>query len=337
MRLRRIGLPLFVGAALFAAATTSAMAEVKVVHIAQEFGISYLPLMVMREQHLLEKNAKAAGLGDIQVKWSQFAGGNVMNDAILSGDLQFASGGVGPFVTIWSKTVNNYRVKGVTAMNSMPLLLTTRNPAIKTIKDFTSKDRIALPAVGVSIQAITLEMAAEQAFGPGQQNKLNSLTVTMSHPDGMTALLSGKGEVDAHFTSPPYQYIELARPGIHTVLNSYDVTGGPHTFNVIWTTSKFAKDNPKTYAAFVKSFDSAIDFINEHHAQAIKIYVDLTKSKEPASFFEKILNDPNVKFTTTPQNVMKYAHFMHKVGLIKVEPKSWKDMFFPNLYDKQGS
>lgn len=337
MKLRKIGLPLFLGAAFFAAASSNAVAEIKVVHIAQEFGISYLPLMVMKQQHLMEKNAKAAGLGDIQVKWSQFAGGNVMNDAILSGDLQFASGGVGPFVTIWSKTVNNYHVKGVTAMNSMPLLLNTRNPNVKTIKDFTSKDRIGLPAVRVSIQAITLQMAAEEVFGKGQQNKLNALTVTMSHPDAMAALLSGKGEVDAHFTSPPYQYIELNKPGIHTVLNSYDVTGGPHTFNVVWTTSKFAEENPKTYAAFVKSFDQAIDFINNHQDEAVQIYIDVSHSKEPASFFKKILNDPNVKFTTTPQNVMKYADFMYDTHFIKIKPKSWKDLFFPNVHDEKGS
>jgi NitT/TauT family transport system substrate-binding protein len=222
-------------------------------------------------------------------------------------------------------------------MNSMPLLHNTRNPDVKTIKDFTSKDRIGLPAVRVSIQAITLQMAAEEVFGKGQQNKLNALTVTMSHPDAMAALLSGKGEIDAHFTSPPYQYIELNRPGIHTVLNSYDVTGGPHTFNVVWTTSKFAEENPKTYAAFVKSFDQAIDFINNHQDEAVQIYIDVSHSKEPASFFKKILNDPNVKFTTTPQNVMKYADFMYDTHFIKVKPKSWKDLFFPNVQDKKGS
>ena len=313
------------------------MAEIKVVSIAQQYGISYLPLMVMQEQHLLRKEAKAAGLGDIEVKWAKFAGGNVMNDAILSGDLQFASGGVGPFVTLWSKTVKNVGVKGVSAMNSMPLLLTTRNPNVKTIKDFTSKDRIALPAVKVSIQAITLQMAAEKAFGPGQQNKLDALTVTQSHPDGMAALLSGSSEIDSHFTSPPYQYIELSKPGIHTVLNSYDVTGGPHTFNIVWTTTKFANANPKTYAAFVKAFDEAIAFINHDKKAAAALYVKVTKSKEPVEFFEKILNDPNVEFTTTPKNVMKYVDFMYRIGFIKVKPASWKDMFFPNVQSAPGS
>lgn len=322
---------------LMTAAQTSVMAEVKEVNIAQQYGISYLPLMVMQEQGLLKKEAKEAGLGDIEVKWAQFAGGNVMNDAILSGDLHFASGGVGPFVTLWAKTRTNIAVKGVSAMNSMPLLLNTRNPDVKTIKDFGANDRIALPAVKVSIQAITLQMAAEKAFGPGQAHKLDSLTITQSHPDGMAALLSGSSEINSHFTAPPYQYIELKEPGIHTVLNSYEVTGGPHTFNIVWASQTFADANPKTYSAFVRAFKKAIAIINGDRKAAAELYIRVSKSKEPVAFFESILNDPNVEFTTTPKNIMTYVKFMQKIGFIKAKPEDWKELFFANVHGEPGS
>lgn len=327
------------GSVLLAATamSTSAVAEISTVRIAQQYGISYMPLVIMQEQHLMQKAAKEAGLGDITVLWSKFAGGNVMNDAILSGDLHFASGGVGPFLTLWARTRDNYEVKGATAMNVMPLLLNTRNPDIKTLKDFSKNDRIALPAVRVSIQAITLQMGALQAFGEGQEHKLDPLTVSLSHPDAMVALLSGSSEINSHFTSPPYQYIELEKPGIHTVLNSYDVTGGPHTFNIVWTRSSFVKDNPKTYDAFLKAYNQATDFINTQKADAIRIYMDATNAKEPFEFYEKILNNPDLEFTTTPRNVMKYADFMYKTKFIKVMPGDWKELFFPNMYDKQGS
>lgn len=337
MKLRKFGIPLVVGASLMFGMGTTARAETDTVNIAQQYGISYLPLMVMQENKLLEKEAKAAGLGDITVRWTKFAGGNVMNDALLSGDLQFASGGVGPFVTLWSKTRNNIAVKAVCAMNSMPLLLNTRNPDVKTIKDFTDKDKIALPAVKVSIQAITLQMAAEQTFGPGQEHKLDALTVTQSHPDGMAALLSGSSEIDSHFTSPPFQYVELSKPGIHTVLNSYDVTGGPHTFNVVWTSQQFVDKNPKTYAAFVKAFEGAIDFINKNRKAAAELYVKVAKSKDSVENIEKMLNDPNIEFTTTPKNTMKYVDFMARIGMIKVKPASWKEMFFSNAQNLPGS
>jgi NitT/TauT family transport system substrate-binding protein len=205
-------------AAAFCAWMPVARAEMSEINVAQQYGIGYLPLMIMEDQKLIEKHAKAAGL-DVKVGWAKFAGGNVMNDALLSSSLQFASGGVGPLVTLWAKTRGNLDVKAVSAINSMPLYLTTRNPDVKTLKDFTAKDKIALPAVKVSIQAVTLQMAAEKAFGEGQQYKLDPLTVSMSHPDAQTALLSGQSEITAHFGSPPFQYQQLERPGIHRVLN----------------------------------------------------------------------------------------------------------------------
>lgn len=313
-----------------------AHAEMSEIKVAQQYGISYLPLMIMEEQKLIEKYAKANGV-DVSVGWAKFAGGNVMNDALLSDSLQFASGGVGPLVTLWAKTRGNLDVKAVSAINSMPLYLNTRNPAVKSIKDFTDKDKIALPAVKVSIQAVTLQMAAEKAFGEGQQNKLDHLTVTMSHPDAQLALLSGQSEITAHFGSPPFQYQQLKNPAIHTVLNSYDVLGGPVTFNVVWTTSKFKSENPKLYDAFVKALDEATALINKDKHWAAEAYLRMSKDKASLQEIEDMLNDPAIVFTTTPQNVMKYVDFMAKIGSIKTRPVSWKDLFFPNVYNLPGS
>ncbi len=312
-------------------------AEVSELKVAAQYGISYLPLMIMEDQKLVERHAKAAGIPDIKVTWAKFAGGNVMNDALLSGSLHFASGGVGPLVTLWAKTKGTYDVKAAVAMNSMPLYLNTRNPAVKSLKDFTEKDKIALPAVKVSIQAVTLQMAAEQAFGPGQQNKLDALTVSMSHPDAQTALLSGTSEVTAHFSSPPFQYQQLEKPGIRNVLNSYDVLGGPATFNLVWATSRFRAENPKVYDAFVKAFEESIALINKDKKWAAETYLRLSKDKDSLDDILKMLNDPNIVFTTTPNNVMKYVSFMHKIGSIKVKPESWKDLFFPNVHGQPGS
>jgi NitT/TauT family transport system substrate-binding protein len=191
--------------------------------------------------------------------------------------------------------------------------------------------------VKVSIQAVTLQMAAEKAFGEGQQYKLDPLTVSMSHPDAQTALLSGQSEITAHFSSPPFQYQQLERPGIHRVLNSYDVLGGPATFNTVWTTSKFRSDNPKLYAAFVAALDEAIATINADKRAAADTYLRLSKEKSSADSILKMLNDPEIVYTTTPQNVMKYVDFMHKIGSIKVKADSWKDLFFPNIHGAPGS
>jgi NitT/TauT family transport system substrate-binding protein len=321
--------------ALFAAAPW-ARAEMAEIKVAKQYGIGYLPLMLMEDGGLIEKHAKAAGV-EVKVSWATFAGGNVMNDALLSGSLQFASGGVGPLITLWAKTRGNLDVRGVAALNSMPLYLVTRNPSVKTIKDLTDKDRIGLPAVKISVQAISLQMAAEQAFGSGQQNRLDPLTVTMSHPDAMQALLSGQSEVNGHFGSPPFQYQELSKPGMHRVLNNYDVMGGAVTFNVVWTSEKFRSENPKLYAAFVGALDEAQAAINRDKRAAAEAYLRISKDKDSLENIEKMLNDPEIVFTTTPQNVMKYADFMFKTGAIKVKPESWKDLFFPNAQGLPGS
>jgi NitT/TauT family transport system substrate-binding protein len=325
-----------VGAVLLSTALAS-RAEVSELKIAEQYGISYLPLMVMEDQKLVEKYAKAAGIPDLKVTWAKFAGGNVMNDALLSGSLHFASGGVAPLITLWAKTRSNYEVKAAAAINSMPLYLNTRNPNVKSLKDFTEKDKIALPAVKVSIQAVTLQMAAEQAYGAGQQNKLDSLTVSMSHPDGQTALLSGTGEVTAHFSSPPFQYQQLEKPNIRTVINSYDVLGGPATFNLVWTTSRFRAENPKVYDAFLKALDEATAMINKDKKWAADSYLRISRDKSSADSILNMLNDPKIVYTTTPQNVIKYVDFMHKIGSIKVKPASWKDLFFSNVHSLPGS
>jgi NitT/TauT family transport system substrate-binding protein len=318
------------------AATQDAHAEISELKVAQQYGISYLPLMIMEERKLIEKHAKAAGI-DVSVSWAKFAGGNVMNDALLSNSLQFASGGVAPFLTLWGRTRGNLDVKAISAINSMPMFLNTRNPAVKTIRDFRDTDRIALPAVKVSVQAMTLQMAAEKTFGEGQQNKLDALTVTLSHPDGQAALLSGQSEITAHFSAPPFQYQQLRNPAVHTVLNSYDVLGGPSTFNVVWTTSKFKNENPKLYDAFVKALDEAIALINRDRRSAAETYLRISRDKDSVQDIEAMLNDPAIVYTTTPQNVMKYVDFMLKIGAIKSKPESWKDLFFPNAHNLPGS
>jgi NitT/TauT family transport system substrate-binding protein len=174
-------------------------AEQRVVRIAKQYGISYLPLTIMQEQKLLEAEGKKLGL-DLGTEWVRFTGGPPMNEALISGNLDFASGGVSPLVTIWARTKNNLKVKGICALNSMPLYLNSINPNVKTIKDFTEKDRIALPAVRVSLQAVILQMAAEKVFGAGHEHKLDPWTVSLSHPDGLAQMMSFKSEITGHFT-----------------------------------------------------------------------------------------------------------------------------------------
>lgn len=333
----KINAKVFAAAVLLAAtvslalSTNVARAEVNEVRLAQQFGINYLPLTIMRTEKLVEKHAAALGLGQIKVTWRQFGAGNVMNEALFADQLDFASGGVGPLLTIWDKTKGIFDVHGVAALGSMPFYLNTSNPKVKTVTDFTDKDKIALPAVEVSIQAVVLQMAAAKAFGRENYKKLDPLTVAMKHPDAMAALLSGT-EVTAHFANSPFQEQELQDKKIHRVLSSYEVLGEPGTLNSVYTTKKFHDNNPKTYQAVLGALKEAVEFINRDKARAAKIYVEDEKSKLTPEFVRKILEDPNFIVTTEPQGIMKYAEFMHSVKKIKNLPKSWKDVYFPEIY-----
>ena len=144
---------------------TAALAEANVVRAAKQYGIGYLQLMVMEDQKLVEKQAKAAGLGDVTAEWATFRSSDVMNDALISGSLDFVCLGIPGLATIWSKTRGNYDVRAAAGLNALPLFLNVRDPSIKSIRDFKEGQRIALPAVKVSMQAMLLQMAAAQAFG----------------------------------------------------------------------------------------------------------------------------------------------------------------------------
>lgn len=311
--------------------------DVKTVNIAYQYGLSYLPLMVMQDQKLVEKHARAAGLNDLKVNYNVMGGPGLINDGLISGQVHFGSVGVPSLVTLWDRTRGNMGVKAVGALNSLPMYLNTNNPNIKSLRDFTEKDKIALPTVKVSVQAVTLQMAAAKEFGQDNYAQLDKHTVSMSHPDGMTALLSGRSEVTAHFTSPPFQYQELAQAGIRRLLNSYDVLGGPSTFTLVVSTERFRSANPKAYDAVAAAFEEAQAWINANKNKAGEFYLAFTKSKEELPDILKQMNDPEIVFTTTPQNIMKYADFMHKVGTINNRPADWKDMTFPNLHNRQGS
>jgi NitT/TauT family transport system substrate-binding protein len=331
-RLARAAAALAAGALLAAGAS----AETQTVRLAKQFGISYLPLTIVEEKKLLEEHAKKLGI-EVKTEWVQLSAGSPMNEALISGNLDFASGGVGPMLTIWSRTRANLKVKGVAAINSMPIYLTTINPEVKTLKDFTEKDRIALPAVKVSIQAVTLQMAAEHAFGPGQHARLDTLTVSMSHPDGMAAMMSGKSEITGHFTSAPFQYQELADPRVRKVVDSYEVLGGPHTFNVVWASTRFRDENPKVVGAFIAALDEAMRFIRGNQKEAAEIWVKAERSRMSAAEAEKLIRLPENEWTMTPKKVMAYAEFMSRNGLIPARPESWKDLFFEEVHNLPGS
>ena len=313
-------------------------AEVSEVRITKQFGVGFLPLMVMEDQKLVEKQSKAAGLSEVKGVFMTLSNPASMNDGLLSGQIDFGTNGPPGVITIWARTKGSANeVKGVAGMVLTPMWLNVNNPAIKNIRDFTEKDKIAVTAVKVSIPAIIMQMAALKEWGKDGYTKLDAFTVSMAHPDGMAAFLS-KRDITAHFTSPPYMYKELEQPGIHRILSSDDVMGGPTTFSSLYSTSKFHDANPRVFKAVLAAFTEAVDLINKDKKHAAEIYLRISGDKKSTvAEIQKQLEDPNIVFTTTPRNIQKYADFMFEVGSIKTKASSWKDIYFTEIHNLPGN
>jgi NitT/TauT family transport system substrate-binding protein len=316
----------------------SARAEVAEIRFARQFSMGYLQFNMMERRQLLEKHAKALGLADVKVVWATFNGPNAMNDALLSNSVDIVAGGVPGLLTLWAKTKGTpLAVKGIAAFSSQPVLLNTRNASVKSITDFTEQDKIAVPAVKVSVQAMLLQMAAAKQWGQSNYAKLDPLTVSMTPPDATVALMSGSAGITSVFSVPPFQYQQLEDKAIHTVLNSYDVFGGEHTFTVAWASSQFRNKNPQLYKALVAAFKEATDMLNKDLTSAAQYWIEDVKSKLPIEKVAAIASGPQVRWTMVPQNSMKFAEFMHGVGSIKEMPTDWKELFFPEIHDLPGS
>jgi NitT/TauT family transport system substrate-binding protein len=307
------------------------------VRVARQYGIAYIPLMIMQQDKLIEKHAAQMGVKDINVTWQQFTGGAVMNDALLSGNLEFAVVGPPPFLTMWARTQGTpNQVLGIASLNSMPMYLMTRNPAIQTLKDFGEKDRIVVSGVKVSTQAVVLQMAAAKEFGQKEFDRLDKLTVAMPLSDSMALMLSGKGEVTADFTVPPFSFREM-KAGMKPVINTFDVLGGPSSTNVVYTTKKFYDANPKLVQAFAAALREAQESIGRDKKAAAATYLKLSGDKESVENIVEMLNDPKVAFNSTPLGIGAFADFMLSTGAIKAKPASWKDAFVPELHQAPGN
>ena len=266
------------------------VAEVGEVKIARAVSVAFLPLMVMEHNKLLEKHAKAAGLGDINVTWSIYTGGTAINDALLAGNLHFASSGVTPFLILWSRTQGNLNVRGVAAMNRTPLYLNTRNPNIKSIRDLPTRTVLRCSRRNRRCRRFFCRWL-RRGFRGSELREARSAHGRLATADALATLLSGAAGITADSLPPS---IRSVKPGVHTVLTSNDILGGPATYAVAYTTDKFREENPKTYAAFAAALKEAIDQINADRKAAADIYIAVSKQKTTVAELNKLLNDPEI-------------------------------------------
>jgi len=342
--LRALSFALATGAALsLGAFADSARSETGEVRIADQFGLSYLPVYVALDQNLFNKRFQEAGLAGTKVTELKIASGAAANDALLSGNADLVLGGLTGLYIIADKTRGTpLEVRGALAICDSPIYLNTINPRIRTIKDFTPDDRISMPAAKGTTHSFILDLAVGQAFGWENRHKLDALAVGMRHPDATTALLTDQ-EPRTHSSTVPFLFQELESPKVHTIYNSYDVVGGRQTLIVAYTTAKWKTENPRVYLATVQALQDAMTFIDVNTMAAAEIYVKHTHSKLSAGQIQQWLQTKDPKgrplnfYSSAPSLSFMLADFMYKDKLLSRKPESWKDYFWDNLYALPGS
>ena len=307
------------------------------INITRQPGIIYLPSHVMEKQKLIEKQAEKLGVPNLKINWLLLSGGGNQTDQLLSGNVDVVNTGVGNLLLLWDRTKGG--VKGIVANSALPLTLVTRNPNIKTLKDYGPDDRIAVPTLKVSTQAILLQMACEKTFGPDQMTHLDANMVQLGHPDAAIAMSNPQHEITSHFGAPPFPYIELKTvKGAHVVITSPEIIGGPLTQSQFFTTTKFADANPKVIAAIKAASLEAIDYIKKDPRGAVETYREVMHDKTSTDELLDMLKQPGMMdWIAAPQGTMKFAAHMYKTGTLKTMPKAWSDYYLPVAHDLSGN
>ena len=335
---RRRVLALSAGVLAGQGVTRRAYSETNVIRIGVQPSLSYTPMYVVKERGLIEKHGKAAGV-EIRSEFGSFSSGPAMNDGLLAGQLDVVCGGTSGGIIIWDKTRGKgpLEVKGVAGINSLAFYLFSSRAGVKSLKDLGEQDRIAVPAAKSSMQAVLLQMAAAKLYGEANWSKFDPLTVSMAHPDAYVLLSSGKSELNAHFSGPPYQYDQQKDAKLTQVVSSLDITDGPMTLNMIWATARFHDENPIAYKVLLAAFEEAMEIVRTDPKGAAENYAANVKSKVNIAEILQGLTDPGTKFSTSPERVAAMAQFLHKTGVVKNRMESWKEFFFADIHAKGGS
>ncbi|MGA1741131.1 MAG: ABC transporter substrate-binding protein [Pseudohongiellaceae bacterium] len=301
-------------------------------------GVGFLPLHIMREQNLIEKHAAELGLDSLAVQWIDLGGPSAMNDALLSRSVDFIAAGPPAFLTLWDRTRNSLAVKGVAAISALPMYLNTRSETFSSLDDISDNDKIALTAIKVSIPAIAMQMYAAERYGVAEAERFDRYTVSMAHPDGVVTMLSGSDDITAHFTSPPFHQREIQDPEIRTIMTTDEVMGGATTFTMLSTTSAFHAENPEIIAAVIAALEEAQQFILDDPESAADVLIRVQGNAGLAQDeIAALLQDPDIHFSTTPQNVKRYADFMYSIGTLEQQADSWRDFFIDEIAQLPGS
>jgi len=174
----------------------------------------------------------------------------------------------------------------------------------------------------------------------GDAHALDSGLLAMDHPDGLQALTTG--QIDAHFTSAPFQFQEKTR-GAHVVARSYQYFG-PHTFLVTVAQQKFYDENTAFARWFYGQIGAMEKMIEKNPVRVAHILQDDAGGTPTWRQFKQWLavKVPNSKmraleFSTRPVGLLRTSRFMFNTQQLTKQPGSWRELVFPPVLREKGS
>ena len=307
------------------------------VRFVQQRGLLYLPVEEMVSGGILQQEATKLGLGKVDASVKTLSGPGPVVDALLSGSADYGTAALPSLLTLWDKTHGTpNEVKAVGTMSNGAMVLYTINPNVKSIADFTEKDRIAVPTIGISFNAMMLQMAAEKLWN--DPHRLDHLTVGLGHSDAVAALAAGYGTatVTAHIAVQPFTSRGLKIPGAHVIADSREVFGGPLTQITLLATKQTKDKNPTLFQAVSNALDQSIKVANADKRAAAVLWKQAQNASESVDDLVTLLNDPGFEFTSEPHRIAHFAAFLNRTGRLKNKINDWKDLFWETAHSRKG-
>ena len=316
------------------ALASPAVAE-EAVRIGFGFGLAFLPVYICEDLKLVEKYGKNAHL-ELRPSYQRFLGAGPLQEALGNGAVDMAPFGTAPLLAAWEKAKDTpQQIFAVSGLTTLPPVLLTNRPDVRTLADFRAADRIAVPSA-TSPQLYLLQMQSEKVFG--QYDKLRGQVVVRSHPDAVADLLAAKDSVAGYFSSAPFTEIALADGRIHKVLSAADVIDGKASFLVIGATKAYIAAHPKVTEVIVKAMDEAARIIHDDPRRAAEIYLAHEPSKTfDAAAIAAVLGDIKDEFGSAVHGIGAFADFMGRHGELKSPPQSWKEIVAPALLNSPST
>ena len=288
--------------------------EQPVIGIAEQYGIAYAPLNIMKEKGILEKK-----LPGVTISWQQFGGPTAIRESMMNGEVDFGFMGIAPVLI---GIDNGMEWKYATGISSNQVAVVTRSPDIKSLADFTEQDRIAILSPGCT-QHVLLCMLAEQL---GDPMALDSQLVSMSHPDALQALLSDT-EITAHVATPPYIQQEV-EAGMSVMATGEEIMGMPFTFISGVAMTDFYEEHRDWYDAFIEALDESIDYINDNMEECVQILAPVYGISEEALMEQMTYN--GTIYSNRLEGIPQLSAAMEKMGLTKGNP-DFDTIIFDNV------